>query len=358
MRSLLRYAKVGLRPEKQFMTVGLRLNRESFKYILLLYATLLATRLAGHRLHRPVVAQVGEAGKVARWLASKVAAGTPAVFGCHTAGAVRICLAAEEQGLDLTGTLFLLGGEPYTPAKARMLARAGATATVRYAMGETSMIGVSCATREDIDDVHLLEAKVAMIHREHITPAGDTVQALIYTTVLSSNPKLLLNLYSGDYATVTHRECSCFLGDMGMTTHLSTIRSYEKLTGDGVTFIGSQLFNLVEDILPRRFGGSLQDYQLVEEESDQGITRLSIVVAPGVGQVDEAAVIRCVLENLEATHHGGGGALMAEIWRQGQTLRVVRRAPDERGGKVAPLRLLPRSSEQSSLEPATPLQTG
>jgi hypothetical protein len=351
VRSLLRYAKVGLQPERQFTSVGFRWNREGLRYLVLVNATLLATRLAGFPLPRPEVVPVNEAARVVRWLARKSAAGAPAVMPCPMSRAVRICAVAEELGLDLTGTLFLIGGEPFTPAKARTLAKVGATATVRYSMSETSMIGVSCETpyeAGEVDDMHLMEAKVALIHQEHQTPAGETVRALIYTNVLPGNPKMLLNLYSGDCAEVSERECGCFLGQIGMKTHISRVRSYEKLTGEAVTFVVSQLYDLVEDVLPRRFGGHVQDYQLVEEEMANGLPRLSIVISERVGPVNEAAVIKTVMENLQATHNHTGGELMSEIWRQGDTLRVVRREPDERASKIAPLRLRPRVSEPAA----------
>ena len=345
IKSLLRYAKIGMPPVKVFSTVGFRWNREGLQYIVLLYVTLLASRLAGQPIPRPEVVPTNQAVRVARWLAKKVSEGTPAVLSGRMTTAVRICLAAEQHGLDIRGTLFQMSGEPFTAAKARVLADAGVSATVRYASSEMPLVGLSCGQPEDDDDVHLLELKLAMLHRDHVTPAGDAVQALIFTSLLPSNPKILINLFSGDYAKVTRRECDCALGRMGMKTHLSGIRSYEKLTGEGVTFLGGQLYDLVENVLPSRFGGHVTDYQLVEEESEDGLPKLSIVVSPRVGTVDEAAVIRTVLDNLQATHHRGGGELMAAIWSQGETLRVVRREPDELNEKIAPLRLRPRSPE-------------
>jgi hypothetical protein len=139
-----------------------------------------------------------------------------------------------------------------------------------------------------------------------------------------------------------------------LDVHVSNVRSYEKLTAEGVTFIGSKLYELVEDILPSRFGGYLNDYQLVEEEADSGISHLSIVISPRVGPVDEAAVIETVLRTLEASHAQGGGALMAEQWRLGANLRVVRREVEATLNlKVLPFRPLPRSSQAISIRDHT-----
>lgn len=65
---------------------------------------------------------------------------------------------------------------------------------------------------------------------------------------------------SGDYGRVFERACGCPLEGAGFKTHLSNIRSYEKLTSESVTFLGSALFELLEDLLPARFGGQIADY--------------------------------------------------------------------------------------------------
>jgi len=194
-----------------------------------------------------------------------------------------------------------------------------------------------------LDDVHFLPYHSAMIQRERVVGSGgESVPALIMTSLLTTNPKIALNLDSGDYATVEERDCGCILGEMGLRTHLSGIRSYEKLTSEGVTFIGSRLLELVEEVLPARFGGEVNDYQIVEEE-ESGLAKVSILVSPRVGAVDEDAIVATVMETLRSSHARGGGGRMAEQWRQGSTLRVVRREPYEgRTSKVLPLHMIRR----------------
>jgi hypothetical protein len=122
---------------------------------------------------------------------------------------------------------------------------------------------------------------------------------------------------------------------MGLGTHLMDVRSWEKLTSEGVTFMGSGLYHLLEEALPARFGGGPGDYQLVEEE-EQSLPRVSIVVAPRVGALDDGAVVEAVLRALAA--YPQGGALMASQWRQGGTLRVIRREPHvTSSSKILPL---------------------
>ena len=86
--------------------------------------------------------------------------------------------------------------------------------------------------------------------------------------------------------------------------------------------------------LPRRFGGSATDYQLLEEDIG-GLPKISLVVSPNVGDIDEAQVVRVALETLGAAR---GSDKMAGVWGHADTLRVVRREPyATRAAKVLPL---------------------
>lgn len=119
---------------------------------------------------------------------------------------------------------------------------------------------------------------------------------------------------------------------IGFGTHVRRIRSYGKLTSEGMTFLSTDLLSVVEEVLPARFGGNPTDYQFVEEE-EGGLSRMSILVSPALGVVDEAAVVEAVLDVLAARR-----VRMAERWRAGQTLRVERRQPYRTGtAKILPL---------------------
>jgi hypothetical protein len=111
---------------------------------------------------------------------------------------------------------------------------------------------------------------------------------------------------------------------MGFRQHVHTIRSYEKLTTEGMHFMGTELVRLLEDTLPARFGGGPTDYQLVEDE-EQGMTRLSLVVSPRLGPIEETQLVASVLETLGSD--APGLRMMAATWQQAGTLRVVRREP-------------------------------
>jgi hypothetical protein len=277
--------------------------------------------------------------EIVRWLAEKTAAGTPAVMVCMTTPAVRICLAAKQHGYDISGTVFRIGGEPYTPSKAEVIASAGARTAGHYVLSEIGSVGAACGTPAHLDDYHALKDKLGIIQREKRLGSGEVVQAMIYTTLRPVGHSLMLNTESGDYATMEERECGCEFGRLGYTTYLSGVGSYEKLTGEGVTFVGSRLYDLVENVLPARFGGNVADYQIVEEE-ESGLPKVSIVVAPSVGPVDEQALVATILESLAATHEDGG-KVMTDLWRQSGTLRVVRREPYATATmKVLPLHVM------------------
>jgi hypothetical protein len=252
---------------------------------------------------------------------------------------VRVCIAAQERKLDIAGTFFRFNSEPYTPAKARVVEATGSRAAAQYSLAEIGNIGMACGNPAALDDVHLLVDKLVVIQRKKQVPGSTLkVDALLYTTLLPSCPKLMLNVESDDYGRVTKRKCGCLFGEMGFEQHIDTIRSYDKLTSEGMTFLGSELISLVEEVLPSRFGGNPTDYQLVEEE-EGGLPKVSITISPRVGDVDEQQVILAVLGRIGS--YPGCKSMMADVWRDGKTLRVVRREPFVTGAaKVLPLHVL------------------
>jgi hypothetical protein len=212
-------------------------------------------------------------------------------------------------------------------------------------MAELGRIGIGCARPTAIDDVHVTTDKVAVFQHARSVGAGEaSVPALVYTSLLPSSPLIMLNLESGDYGSLEERDCGCPLGELGFTTHLSELRAYDKMTSEGVTFLGNELYEIVEVVLPGGFGGNPTDYQLAEEESETGLPRVSIVVSPRVGPVDEEAAVAAVMRALAASSRAG--ADMAEAWRQAGTLRVVRREPHAAADrKILPLVKRPGAGE-------------
>ena len=341
INTLLRFARLGKPVDKWFSPSKLAIGPKALKFLIFTCYTVYASRILRRPLPKPEYTPLAEAKKVAYWLAAKKAEGIPAVLDTPSSTGVRTCIAAKESGLDISGTFFCLGAEPYTMAKAQVVAETGSQAVSRYSMAEIGNIGNACANPTDLDDIHLFTDKVAVIQCPKRLGAGEpSVGALVYTTILPACPKLMLNVESGDYGILEDRACGCPIGELGFTKHLSRIRSYEKLTSGGVTFLGTELLRLVEEVLPARFGGHPTDYQLVEEE-EGGLPKVNILVTPRVGNVREKEVIDAIFQTLESYP---GGAIMVNNWRQGRTLRVVREEPyTTASAKILPLHILQKA---------------
>ena len=329
------YGKFAKRLTRSFSTLDFSLRSLGLRAYLKDRLTRYAARLLGIPVKTPEFVPPEEAWRIAEWLAHQKSRGTPAMIHVFSSSALRICQAAQVKGLDIAGTAMAVTGEPFTPAKAAFIKQIGVEVDTKYTAVEFGSLGRGCSAAEEVDEVHLNADKVALIQRERLAPGGG-VGGLFFTGMIPHFPKVMLNLEIGDYATVTQRDCGCPAQKLGLTTHLSNIRSYEKLTSEGVTFLGGELITLLEETLPSRFGGSLGDYQLVEEEDD-GVSKVSILVAPSVGEIDEAAVVATVLEALSADSFAGRRR-MGELWQSGNVLRVTRREPMRTGrAKVLPL---------------------
>ncbi len=325
IRILLTHAKLGLRNERWFSQSKRVPDRASARQAVLTWATVLTSKLLGNAFPKPEYTPPEAAGRVAEWLAEAKRGGQPAMLHTTPGSAVRVCNAAQELGVDISDSFFRLGGEPFTPGRAQVVAAAGCRAASNYYMVELGgYLGLACASAEEFDDVHLLTDKVAVVQRDKKLDDEATVGALSYTTLHPLSPKVLINLASDDYGVLRRRDCGCPIGRNGFALHLHGIRSYDKLTSEGVTFIGSDLIRLVEEVLPTCFGGSATDYQLVEGDV-HGLPSVAIVVSPRIGVIDEGDVIETTISFLCSS--GRSQAMMAEMWRTSRTLRVVRRQP-------------------------------
>lgn len=324
LRILLTFAKLGVAVERWFSQTPHGLRRWG-RQTVLTEATLAAARLSGRRLPRPELTPPDSADRVAHWLAEAKGRGRPAVLIPPVSAAVRVCLAAQELGLDISGTFLRLGGEPFTADRARVIAEAGCRACANYYMAELGgFVGVACPAPSELDEVHLLTDKLAVIQREKRLGPGRGIGVLAYTALHRLSPKVLINLESDDYGVLSERDCGCPIQRAGFTLHLHGIRSYEKVTSEGITFLGSDVITLVENVLPGSFGGAATDYQLVEQDHE-GIPSVTILVHPRLGELDERSVLETALSYLRS--RGRSQAMMADLWRSSGTLRVERREP-------------------------------
>jgi hypothetical protein len=300
-------------------------------------------RLYGAAVPWPEPVPLEEAAVITRAVAQTLRTHPACLVRAHVSMALRICLAARAEGLDFTGATFMGGGEPPTPAKVREITRTGATWVPTYVFTEADHVGLGCLRPQDGNDLHFLKHALALIQYPRCVPGSTTVvDAFSFTTLLPAARKILLNVESDDYGVVEPSACGCELERLGFTEHLRHVRSFSKLTGEGVTLVGSEMVRVLEEVLPERFGGTSQDYQLVEEEDERGFTRLTLLVAPQVAIDSESAVVQAVLEAL------GRGTVAADLsqslWRQAGTLRVARRSPVwTNRGKLLPLHLSGRT---------------
>jgi hypothetical protein len=260
--------------------------------------------------------------------------------------ALRVSIAAQEERLNLTGVTFMGGGEPPTPAKVREITRTGARYIPSYFLADVGVIGAGCVKPIEINDLHFFKDGLALIQYPCPVHGSEiTVDAFYFTTLLPTSPKIMLNVESDDYGIIETRACGCPLEGYGYTEHIRQVRSFSKLTGDGVTLLGSEMVRILEEVLPGRFGGSPLDYQLVEEEDEQGFTRLALSVSPKIEIANEGEVIETVLEALGRSSVAGD--LARSIWSQAKALRIKRMEPIWTArGKLMPLHLEKRIKKE------------
>jgi hypothetical protein len=191
--------------------------------------------------------------------------------------------------------------------------------------------------------VHVLTDAFALIAHPH-EAAGQTVSAFNLTALRASAPKVMLNYQLDDCGVVEDRLCECPLQAFG-TAHVHSIRSYGKLVSEGVTLLGSDLLRIMEQDLPAQFGGSPLDYQIVEREDDEGLTKLVLLVSPRVAIDEESRIVPFVLGRLGASSGAADAARV--VWQQARTLRVERSEPILTGrGKFSPLHVERRVSQR------------
>jgi hypothetical protein len=336
---ILRAVAYGGVPVRWFTPITRADFRPSLKNRLATSGIIAMTRLCGVPCPRPEPVPIDQAGILARWAVQAVREHGSCVIGTSVSLAVRICLAALDEGLSLAGVVFMSGGDPFTPARSRVVARAGARLVPHYISVDTGPIGMACAQPSSEDDTHLLSDRLALIqHPRKILDSDVTVDAFYFTSLRPTAAKILMNVESDDHGVVEERSCGCPFGELGYTRHVRQIRSFGKLTGEGVTLVGSEMVRILEEVLPARFGGSPLDFQLLEEEDEQGLTRLTLLVSPRLAIDSEDLVVSTVLEAL------GQSSVAADLarafWQQAGTFRVRRADPVWTSrGKLLPIRV-------------------
>ncbi len=324
-------------PVERWFTYGGRL-RDTLHYRLATHAMVRVGRAAGAPMPAPEPLPPDDFTPVAEYVARRRSDGEPCVMRGMVSAAVRVAMRAKELGLDIRGTFFRAGGEAFTDSKRAIVDSVGAESTASYFISELGAVGVGCCKMRRGNSVHHFADATAVIRRKIAAPlAGTEVNALLFTTLLPFSPRVLINADLGDCGIVEPADCDCTFSQLGFTTCVRDIWSYAKLTGQGMTLVGTDLVEVLEHALPARFGGGPGDYQLIEREG-QGQTEILLRISPRVGVRSADEVREYLLGRLRKFY---GGALASRDWRHTRAVRVEIAEPAVGAtGKVLPLHLL------------------
>ncbi len=228
---LLLYAAFGAVPVRWFSQVDPTDTALDPRYRLSAVALRWGSRLAGVPLPRSEHVPLHDPSPIARWMAAVLSRGGTPHLATYVSSAVRVFQAAQHAGLDLRGAQFSVGGEPITPSRLDAIHTVGAEAAPRYGSIEAGLIGDGCLAPAAADDHHLYHDLLACVQPgPGGARPGVPADAVLITSLRPTAPLLLLNVALGDRASVAPRACGCPLEEAGWPTHLSSIRSYEKLT--------------------------------------------------------------------------------------------------------------------------------
>jgi hypothetical protein len=337
--SMVNHARLGRDAEQWFIPRTPQGTRETLRNVLAKNLITYAARLGGLRLPKPIPVYPDDGLPVALWARDQLSTGGRCLIRTSVSNAVRVSIAAIANGIDLTGASIMGNGEPPTPAKVEAITRSGANWIPTYGFSEGGRVGTGCVDPVDGTDVHLYHDGLALIQYPRAVSGSDVVVDAFNFTSLSLNaPKVLLNVESDDFGTLERRSCGCPLEEIGFDRHLRNIFSFGKLTGEGVTLVGSDMVRILEEVLPSRFGGSPLDYQLIEEEDARSFTRLVLLVSPRVRLDDEASVVQTVLNELDSGDRAS--SMAGKIWDGAGTLTIRRGEPVATArGKLMPLHL-------------------
>jgi hypothetical protein len=346
LNAVLRGARAGETPQRWFTPLGPSASRHRLAGWST-YGLVALGRLAGSGLPWPRVVELEEAAAVGRWAVETLAHRGAGLVVCTVSQAVRVARAAMEAGWDLRGATFFVVGEPATEAKVAIVRASGARCIPFYNFVEIGLVGIGCAASSRSGDLHLTADLAATITVERrIEGWGRSMDALCFTSLRPGAPKILLNVESDDHGLVERATCGCPFAAIGYTRIVRDVQSERKLTGEGVTLAGSEMLRVLEESLPRRYGGTPLDYQLLEEEGEQGLTRLVLLVDPALGPIAPEELIAVVFDHLR--QRGGGAELAAAVWNQAGSLHVRRTRPIwSSGGKLSPLRSARREIGES-----------
>jgi hypothetical protein len=319
----LRYAKIGRIPECWF-DMKLSDRPLPFWHLWSLAAIIGLSRLSGIRFPWPRPVPLDDPQVILDWIAEKIRRRGRCAVQSTVSGVVRICRAAAGRGFDLDGVQFITGSEPLTASKHAEIVARHARVFLRYHCVDIGSVAAGCGAPAEIDEVHLLSDTVAIAVPD--ASAGDS-HPLCFTSIMGRGPKIVLNLDLGDQAVITKRRCGCVYEEMGFHTHLAHVRSSTRSTAEGIALLYSELIRISEEILPRLIGGTVLDYQWIEDEDPEAgsLTRLWLRISPRLGAIDEESLRRTILA--EIGRKDSAQRFYAQLLGDAATLKILRENP-------------------------------
>jgi hypothetical protein len=311
--------------------------RDAAHYRAITRLLVLESKLLGVRAPWPEYLPPNDFSPVVRYLESELTRGRKLNVWSITSPAVRVAAAALEMGIRLEGVDFIVSGEALTDAKRRTIEKSGAGILATYFVIEIGTVGYACRQMRG-NCVHIFDDGVAVISVDRKAPLTEiVVPSLHFTTLLPANPRLLINAEFDDTGIISETTCDCEFARIGFRKQIDQIWSFSKLTGYGTTLVGSDIVRVLEEVLPKQFGGSPIDFQLVETEAGRQ-TRMILRVHPRLANVKIGEVRAVFLEEIRKMY---GGALTVRDWSHGDAFEVIRKEPATTStGKVLPLHLL------------------
>ena len=329
-------SRLGETPARWFAASGRRQDEGHYRA-----ATRFIVRFArfmGAGLPMPEYLPENDFSPVAHYIAQLKSQGRACVMHSYVSPAVRVAAAARDAGLDIAGTLFMVDGEALTDARRACIEAAECDVYPRYVISEVGAIGYACRRMRTGNRVHVLRDGIAVVSRRRRAPLTDVeVNSLMFTTLLPFAARFLINAEMDDAGVLEPVACDCEFARAGMSWQIRDIFSYGKLTGQGVTLIGSDVVRLIENVLPERFGGGPGDYQLIECDGGRQ-AQLELRISPRTGARSPGEVRDFLLREIRGCY---GGSLASRLWTHSDGLQAVIAEPlATSSGKVLPLHLL------------------
>jgi len=336
LTSGIRGHRVGRKVDKWFSQPGKATDTAHYRAVT--HFLVRTARLFGSSSPFPTYLPDNDFLPVAEFIAKTKRDGRPCVVNGFVSPIVRVAAAARAANLDISGTLFLVGGEALTDAKRATVESTGSSVFPSYYINEVGPIGTACSKMRQGNCVHVYSDCVAIVTRMRAAPYSDLdVPSLMFTNLLPWATRFLINAEMDDSGIVEPATCDCEYSAAGMKLQVRDIFSYGKLTGQGITLFGTDVVKILEMALPERFGGGPGDYQLVEREQG-GQTEMTLRVSPRTGARSTAEVEAFFLSELKRCY---GGSLASRLWTHSHGFETLLAEPERtRTGKVLALHLL------------------